>query len=212
MFKYSIKLNEGEFYSACNEELLKVISNTISFIIRSTRKDYIEVIKNCLRNDPDQTYDALVGGLLRADLGLADGMSEAEAVISAVANSVELRKTKATRNTLGGISLVVLRNGIESLLDLPIASYVSNGQEVEWLKWLLTSGDEIVVANYSVLYGSNFPTSRTGQAIMGKGKGFKIRGEHSGNINQNWITKALLLCAEQKIIDKIEKSLSEIGS
>ena len=212
MLKYSIKIDENEFYLACNEELVKIVSDSISYIIRSTRKDYIEIIKNCLRNDPDQTYSALSGGLLRADLGLADGMSEAEAVISAVANSIEMRKAKSTRNTLGGINLVVLRKGIESLLDLPMASYVSNGQEVEWLKWLLTSGDEIVVANYSVLYGSNFPTSRTGQAIMGKGKGFKIRGEHSGDINQNWITKALLLCAEKKIIEKMEKSLSEIGS
>ena len=213
MLDYSIRIDERDFYSACNRELLNVVSQAISSTIKKTRNEYIQIIKNCLRNDPDQTYDALCGGLLRADLGLEDGCSEAEQVVEYIANSIELRKLSGTSKTLGGLKVVVLRSGIEPILDMPFASYVSNGHEIPWLKWLLTSGSEIVVANYSVIYGSDFPTSRTGQAIMGKkktgGGGFRIRGEHAGTPNVNWVTKALLLCAESKIIEKMEASLSE---
>lgn len=213
MFKYSIRIDERDFYLACNTELLNIVSQAISSTIRKTRNEYIQIVKNCLKNDPDQTYDALCGGLLRADLGLKDGCSEAEQIVEYVANSIELRKLPGTLKTLGGLKVVILRSGIEPILDMPFASYVSNGNEIPWLKWLLTSGNEIVVANYSVIYGSDFPTSRSGQAIMGKKKaskgGFKIRGEHAGTSNVNWITKALLLCAESKIIEKMEASLLE---
>ena len=213
MFNYSLIIDERDFYLACNKELLNLVSNAISLIIRKTRNTYIEIVKSCLRNDPDQTYDALCGGLLRADLGLEDGCTEAEEVVNYIAKSIELRKLTGTSTTLGGIKVVILRSGIEPLLEMPFASYVSNGHEIPWLKWLLTSGSEIVVANYSVIYGSDFPTSRTGQAIMGKkktgGGGFRIRGEHAGTENVNWITKALLLCAEEKITSEMQAALSE---
>lgn len=213
MFNYSLRIDERDFYLACNKELLNLVSNAISLIIRKTRNTYIEIVKSCLRNDPDQTYDALCGGLLRADLGLEDGCAEAEEVVNYIAKSIQLRKLTGTSRTLGGIEVVILKSGVEPLLEMPFASYVSNGHEIPWLKWLLTSGSEIVVANYSVIYGSDFPTSRTGQAIMGKkktgGGGFRIRGEHAGTENVNWITKALLLCAEEKITSEMQAALSE---
>lgn len=193
MNKYTIRINENEFFNAANEEILKVVSKSISFAISKTRPTFVKEIKNALRQDI--VYLELsnkIDGILYYDVGLANAGQVAEQIVELVSNSIQLRKLPAIRGDLGGIGLTVLKDGLQPILSLPMGSYQSKGGKVDWLDWLLTAGTSEVISGYRVMYGF-FDTSRTGQAIMvkSKTKGFSIDPDYAGTENDNWITRSL---------------------
>lgn len=193
MNKYTVRIDENEFYSAANKEIVKVVGDSISFAIRKTRTLFVQEIKTALRQDI--VYLELlnyIDGILYYDVGLANAGQVAEQIVELVASSIELRKLPARRNDLGGIGLTVLKDGIQPILSLPMGSYQSKGGKVDWLDWLLTAGTSEVISGYRVMYGF-FDTSRTGQAIMvkSKTKGFSIDPDYAGTENDNWITRSL---------------------
>jgi hypothetical protein len=193
MNKYTVRIDENEFYSAANKEIVKVVGESISFAIRKTRTLFVQEIKTALRQDI--VYLELlnyIDGILYYDVGLANAGQVAEQIVELVASSIELRKLPARRNDLGGIGLTVLKDGIQPILSLPMGSYQSKGGKVDWLDWLLTAGTSEVISGYRVMYGF-FDTSRTGQAIMvkSKTKGFSIDPDYAGTENDNWITRSL---------------------
>jgi len=193
MNKYTVRIDENEFYSAANKEIVKVVGESISFAIRKTRTLFVQEIKTALRQDI--VYLELlnyIDGILYYDVGLANAGQVAEQIVELVVSSIELRKLPARRNDLGGIGLTVLKDGIQPILSLPMGSYQSKGGKVDWLDWLLTAGTSEVISGYRVMYGF-FDTSRTGQAIMvkSKTKGFSIDPDYAGTENDNWITRSL---------------------
>ena len=193
MNKFTVRIDENEFYSAANKEIVKVVGDSISFAIRKTRTLFVQEIKTALRQDI--VYLELlnyIDGILYYDVGLANAGQVAEQIVEIVVSSIELRKLPARRNDLGGIGLTVLKDGIQPILSLPMGSYQSKGGKVDWLDWLLTAGTSEVISGYRVMYGF-FDTSRTGQAIMvkSKTKGFSIDPDYAGTENDNWITRSL---------------------
>jgi hypothetical protein len=193
MNKYTVRIDENEFYSAANKEIVKVVGDSISFAIRKTRTLFVQEIKTALRQDI--VYLELlnyIDGILYYDVGLANAGQVAEQIVELVVSSIELRKLPARSNDLGGIGLTVLKDGIQPILSLPMGSYQSKGGKVDWLDWLLTAGTSEVISGYRVMYGF-FDTSRTGQAIMvkSKTKGFSIDPDYAGTENDNWITRSL---------------------
>jgi hypothetical protein len=193
MNKYTIRIDENEFYSAANKEIVKVVGQSISFAIRKTRTLFVQEIKTALRQDI--VYLELlnyIDGILYYDVGLSNAGQVAEQIVELVVSSIELRKLPARSNDLGGIGLTVLKDGIQQILSLPMGSYQSKGGKVDWLDWLLTAGTSEVISGYRVMYGF-FDTSRTGQAIMvkSKTKGFSIDPDYAGTENDNWITRSL---------------------
>lgn len=193
MNKYTIRINENEFFTAANEEILKIVSKSISFAISKTRPTFVKEIKNALKQDI--VYLELsnkIDGILYYDVGLENAGQVAEQIVELVSNSIQLRKLPPIRGDLGGIGLTVLKDGLQPILSLPMGSYQSKGGKVDWLDWLLTAGTSEVISGYRVMYGF-FDTSRTGQAIMvkSKTKGFSIDPDYAGTENDNWITRSL---------------------
>lgn len=193
MNKYTIRINENEFFNAANEEILKIVSKSISFAISKARPTFVKEIKNALKQDI--VYLELsnkIDGILYYDVGLENAGQVAEQIVELVSNSIQLRKLPAIRGDLGGIGLTVLKDGLQPILSLPMGSYQSKGGKVDWLDWLLTAGTSEVISGYRVMYGF-FDTSRTGQAIMvkSKTKGFSIDPDYAGTENDNWITRSL---------------------
>ena len=210
MNKYTIRINENEFFTAANEEILKVVSKSISFAISKTRPTFVKEIKNALRQDI--VYLELsnkIDGILYYDVGLANAGQVAEQIVELVSNSIQLRKLPAIRGDLGGIGLTVLKDGLQPILSLPMGSYQSKGGKVDWLDWLLTAGTSEVISGYRVMYGF-FDTSRTGQAIMvkSKTKGFSIDPDYAGTENDNWITRSLTR-VEGNISNLFQKVIKE---
>jgi len=71
-----------------------------------------------------------------------------------------------------------------------------------WLSWLLTRGNEIIIQEYGVLYGSGF--GRTDGAKMSNKKApFMVDPAYSGTADNNFITRAL--APHQRAISNIIK-------
>ena len=107
-----------------------------------------------------------------------------------------------------------MKGGIEFLLDKGFGAYDSNGNTVDWLRWLLTAGDTIVIADYQVMKEKGTPLkgSRSGYALMVSpkmSKGFRVDPNHSGTIDDNWITRALI-ATEIDMLEKLQKGLEDL--
>lgn len=213
-FKYDIKLNQQQFSLLLAKELKAVLDRTISQLIRKIRSGLVAYIEEKLRKGPNDTYYSLDIGQLKQDFGFKSGENVGEKVVKAISGSIQLRKLSPTLSSLGGVRLELLKEGIESLLDKDFAAYDSNGNVVDWLRWLLTAGDTIVVADYEVMKEKGTPLkgSRSGYALMispKMSKGFRVDPAHSGTIEDNWITRALF-AAEKDLLAKLQQGLEEL--
>lgn len=210
-FKYKINLDEKNFLLSATLEIKAILDRTITQLIQLIRPSLVDYIENALRKDPNGTYYSLDIGKLRDDFGFRSGENAGERVVKEISRSIHLNKIKSTSTTLGGVRLELLKNGIEFLLDKDFGAYDSNGNTVDWLKWLLTAGDTIVIADYEVIY-KDTPRSRSGHALMispKMSKGFRVDPNHSGTIDDNWITRALA-ATEVDMLAKLQKGLEEL--
>lgn len=213
-FRYNVELNQQQFALAVAQELKATLDRTISQLIRKIRSSLVAYIENKLRKDPNNTYYSLDIGNLRNEFGFRSGQNAGERVVKAISGSIELTKLGPTSASLGGVRLQLLKGGIEFLLDKDFGAYDSNGNTVDWLRWLLTAGDTIVVADYQVMKDKGTPLkgSRSGYALMispKMSKGFRVDPNHSGTIDDNWITRALA-ATEVDMLARLQKGLEEL--
>lgn len=135
---------------------------------------------------------SLRDGTLRLDFGLV--VDPTEDLIYAVANSVHVifKNFRFYKNSMSNVmSVYVQPTDFDNLLSLAVANVVTErGEVLPWLEWLLTAGNAIVIAGYSVEYG-NFQASRTGGAVMEPVGFFKVDPQFSGTPDNNFITRAL---------------------
>jgi len=207
-FKYNVNLDEQQFALSVVKELKTTLRRTINQLIVQIRPSVVEYIEDKLRKGPNDTYNSLGIGPLRDDFGFRPGENVGERVVKEVSSSIRLNALGPTSASLGGIRLSLLKDGIEFLLDKDFGAYDSNGNTVDWLRWLLTAGDTIVVADYEVIY-KNTPRSRSGHALMispKMSKGFRVDPNHSGTIDDNWITRALA-ATEADMLTKLKEGL-----
>lgn len=135
-------------------------------------------------------YQSLLNGTLRVQLGLSTAENALIAIKQTVANNMEVTVSPASvvaGAISGGLDISILRSDYEDVFALQ----GSGGSPIKWLEWLLTAGDSIVVAEYDVYYTSLDPDSRTGEAIMIKGEGYRIPPEFSGTQDNNWLIRAI---------------------
>ena len=93
------------------------------------------------------------------------------------------------RKFTGGFTLTMQPDNYSNLLGLSAASQPIEGGSLPWLTWLLTLGDAVIIANYTVEYG---PYGRIGRARMTEsGRPFKVNSAFSGDIDNNFITRTI---------------------
>jgi len=206
-FKYDIRLNSNQVAAAIVQETKEILGRTIDQLRIRIRPDLVNYVEKKLKQYPSNTYYSLNFGELQRDFGFMPGENVAEQVVKTISSSIQLSKLGPTSVSLGGFRLEILKEGIQSLLNKGFAAYDSDGNTVDWLRWLLTAGDTIVVADYEVMKekGTPLSSSRSGYALMispKMSKGFRVDPNHSGTIDDNWITRALF-SAQQDIVAKL---------
>ena len=213
-FKYDIKLDPNLVAAALVRETKEKLNRTIDQLRIRIRPDLVNYVEKKLKEYPSNTYYSLNFGELQRDFGFSPGENVAEQVVKTISSSIQLSKLGPTSVSLGGFRLEILKEGIQSLLNKGFAAYDSNGNTVDWLRWRLTAGDTIVVADYQVMKDKGTPlsSSRSGYALMISPKmsqGFRVDPNHSGTIDDNWITRALF-SAQQDIVDKLLIGLEDL--
>lgn len=139
---------------------------------------------------------ALFSGYLRYDLGIIP--EEAESIATKVPDIIGRSLRIEYKIKIGTLSVkALLLNNYDEILSLPeakfVQTYTSKEQvTIEWLKWMLTRGNEMIISDFHVHYvPSGTASSRSGGAIMIKQGSFRIPPEFAGTIEDNFISRSL---------------------
>jgi len=192
----SVKILESDrvIVARINKALAKEVSLSFKKKTGSLRLKLQPIIAAALFNSPE--INSLRSGVLRFDFGLTG--DPGPQIVDAVVKSVQVKAdpVKGGQNGVsGGLTIFVQPSDYANLLSLPVAMQALEVEaRIPWLEWLLTAGDSILIAHYGVEYGAGL--GRSGGAHMVGIKNapfgpFKVNSAFSGNISNNFITRAV---------------------
>jgi hypothetical protein len=128
------------------------------------------------------------------------------AIVSSIVSSTEIQFVPYnTRLQGGGLKIYCQPSNFVNLLALPQGHTLYPGGDLHWLNWMLTKGDTIIVVNYS--YNPQTGLGRSKLGNMKEGGFFRVPPQYSGNITDNFVTRAL---SNPKLDKQITDLISEI--
>lgn len=202
--KLDIKQGEISIKNAVRGYVSSLLTRAVGPILRDIRLLIDQTVRG------SDTYKSLTTGELRGEFGLRNANQSLEEIINLLQMSVnvQMEPVRYTANELrGGILIQFLKSDYSEILSSSAASYQSNQFTIEWLKWLLTYGDSIIIADYSIAYNltaAQKARSRTGVALMlPLGIGWRVPPAWAGTADDNWLTKEFGQAGVQTQIEKI---------
>lgn len=176
------------------------LSSNLNTILRRTR-DSIRLI---VRRSPEirslENVDPLsLAGQFGFNISLT---SITSAIINSIVDSTSVRLVPYTNSLRGGgLTITCQPVTFTNLLGLPQGHTVYMGGDLHWLNWLLTQGDSIIVVNYS--YNPKTGLGRSGLGNMIPGGSFRVPPQYSGDIGNNFVTRALANPELEQLLTKI---------
>jgi hypothetical protein len=149
---------------------------------------------NFLRTN--NTYQSLVSGDLAAHFGIPIGgrRQRIDNIVRAVADRMEVEYTPTRlRNNqyTNGITIKVLLRNLSEVLTLSEGIVLTEkGQTLDWLRWLLTLGDTIIISEYEIQLRPGYGRSGGGIMIADEAGVWRVPPQFSGTITNNWLTRA----------------------
>ena len=128
---------------------------------------------------------------LNAEFGLPPGLPEVSvaAIIRSVADSISVEIPKLDKHLKGSVLFRIQSEDFSNLLGLPEGFVTTHiGSNLHWLNWILTMGGTPVITGYQYIPNN---LGRSGGGQMTGGKVWRVPSEHSGTIDNNFITRAL---------------------
>jgi|TARA_B100000085_G_scaffold171306_2_gene155906 hypothetical protein len=180
----------------------KAITKAINNIIASQAENRLKTKKREIRENIKLALAAslasspeiasLSSGKLKTDFGLTENPSDD--IISSVVSTIRLgiNPVRSTGSKIkGGISLYIQPSSYSNLLTLGVAKQeIEDGGVLPWLSWLLTAGDNVLVANFGVVYQGG--RGRSGGGYMSKdATPFRVDPFFSGVREDNFVTRAI---------------------
>jgi hypothetical protein len=202
MAKTGLKILESN--KTIEKEIKKALSRDINVaLLKSTNKiktNLIAPIKSALLSSPE--IMSLQNGLLAAEFGLT--YNPAFDIVNAVLDTLEVEVQKVDANLVGGITITMQPSDFANLLTSSFAEQKIDGGSIPWLRWLLTAGDTILIADFGVEFGSY---GRSGGGRMRKKFApYKVNSAFSGTPTDNFITRAIERAGSQ-ITEILKKGL-----
>ena len=181
-----------KIHMALAKEFNKTLSQNVTQIYRGLQP----LISSALLSSPELA--SVSGGLLRTDFGLTSDPSSA--IVSAIVSSlnIQIQRAKATAAGIkGGLLITMQPIDYNNLFSLSVAEQMTaKGASLPWLQWLLTFGQQIIVANFGVEYGAGKGRSGGGYMAVDE-RPFKVSSQHAGTVDDNFITRAIDSVAPQ---------------
>ena len=181
-------------------------------ILRAVRKELISILERSIPDIKKNVYalintriyasqeiQSLLDGVLRAEMGLVRPAPIVDDIVKAIVAGTKVKFNKPRITSVGiagGLTISILKSDMKEALGVDGASFVSErGENVEWLNWLLTRGDDIIIRHYNIDFnvhqGDKKKSSRTNEAIMSEGQGWRVNPSFSGILEDNILTRAL---------------------
>ena len=179
--------------------ILVHLDNALKKSVPQIEQDVSTRLKQIFISSPEY-LSLTTGGKLSVELGIPGDVALRllDKVINTFADSlvVDLKDIKSWGSLARGffpMNIYIHETVIDKIIALPESSYLSNQRRVDWMEWLLTKGNQVILANFKIQYGNyaQVDFSRTGGAIMIEGGTWRIPPEFAGTYNDNWITRAI---------------------
>ena len=184
----SIKILESNatIQKEINKALSKQVDKRLARAADKVRSGIVPVIRAALLSSPE--ISSLSGGTLRGEFGLT--FDPTSSLVEAIVESLEVEVQRVDAQLNGGFIIRMQPSNFANLLSLPIAEQpIEKGGSIPWLKWLLTLGDSVIIADFGVEFGNH---GRTGQARMTrKPAPYKVDSAFSGTSDNNFITRTI---------------------
>lgn len=174
------------------EALKEKVKRRFDSAIRKSEKEIQTLLEQAITNS--DTYDSLVGGDLRAELGLSS-----QSVADLKANvgflfTLEQYFYEGQSSPIVTSKGISYARGIEITVDPDLdffAYYTAKGEFIPWLDWLINGKGNTFSSGYKVYKKEG--KGRSGMAIMLKSEGdsYTVDSRFVGSINDNWITKII---------------------
>lgn len=197
-FRLTIKLTETD--AQIEKKIIKSLSKKVNKNLKKRGSAALESLRDDFRKwvyDCPALVELRSASKLRGDLGLTStrAASASDAIASAVAQTVRITYKQWDKKLTGGdLTIDIQPSSFSNVLGQSWAGYTTEkGENIPWLSWLLTRGDDVIITGYEVEYG-NF--GRSGQGRMtgdgtGGGMAFRVDPRFSGTTDRNFITEAL---------------------
>ena len=163
-----------------------------SFFLK--KKGYIEnqlrdLIGIWIRSQPEIQSLAMSGDLA-GQFGLPDGTSlgVVNKIVTSIQQSTQVKMKKINKKLEGGLKLTCQPSSFANLLGIPDGHVKILDGDLHWLRWLLESGNKILVVNYHYTPSVGFGRSKIG--IMDKGGAWRVPPEFAGTLEDNFVTRA----------------------
>lgn len=185
-------------------ELLAEMANVINKAVLSSIKDMEREIKDLTRNLMlnSRFYSEIMFGRLAGHMGIPISRTSivVREIINGIVDDIGLVFTpfKAVGyNLTSGFELGIGRNGFAALINMSAGKVLTEKfQMLDWLKWMLTQGDKIIISGYSIRL--EYGKGRSKQAVMSKtGRTWRVPPAFSGTITDNFISRTLLADLEK---------------
>lgn len=196
MARAIIQVDEALIRRAVLSELAAALSRALAASVGAIRRRVGQAAGSALRASP--AWASLLTGPLRHELGVVAPGPVLERVAANLENGVAVTSLGATAvgdRIEGGLRVELLKGDYSEVLGAPGASFPTRkGQDIPWLRWLTLEGDRVLVAEHWYL-AAQTPGSRTGLGIMvprgRSSRTWSVPAEYRGNVDDNWITRAL---------------------
>lgn len=203
----TVRTDEKEITVGILNATRSSINDSLHRAAINIRRDIQKMMDGLLRRSPE--YISLTTGILRGDFGLDDPEVRLDEVLKTLREAVDVSVVPVStfgKELRGGLNIGMLRTGFTDILNLPGATNKTQDIEIPWLRWLLLSGDRILVAGYHITYNispAERRNSMSGIAIMRKGGGWRVPPEFSGSETDNWLTRTFNVRVIESIINKV---------
>ena len=187
----SLSLVEGEraiqqmIKRAMSEKLNKSFGGKVAGTLR---QQILDNVLEWLMESPE--IRAVAYGPLKGDFGIPKGQSVTEAnnIIDAVLRTIHVEVVPFDNRLNGGLVIRIQPADFKNIFARIKSVMTEKGEQLDWIRWLLERGDDIVIAKYHVVPSSS-TRSRSGDALMKDGGMFRVRPEYSGTLDNNAITR-----------------------
>ena len=206
--KLNLSLNSKDWESAITKAAIEEIEKRIRKNVGRVRSEVKAIVAEAIANSPEiqalLNDEALVGSF-----GFYGGSAEqqANAIIKSVAETTEVIVSPYRSKSNPLLTVNVQPKHLGNLLALPEGIIRTRDYDLNWLEWLLTKGDTIVVVGWEYEPGKGMGRSRLGHMI--EGGSWRVDPRYSGNIDNNFVTRSLTSDETlAKVMKVLERALS----